>query len=180
MVSASGSGRHGGRRSGRAWLVPIGVVASGLVAAAVLPLAASAASAPKATSSRVVEEAKRAKLGTILVTTRGMTLYHYTLDKGGKAECTGECAVAWPPLVLPAGVRIPTGGSGVTGLGTVRDPDGKLQVTWHGEPLYRFAGDKKAGSANGEGLLGRWFVVKPAATKATTSKPVSTGSGRGY
>jgi predicted lipoprotein with Yx(FWY)xxD motif len=157
----------------------IGIATGALAAAAILPVAASASAAPRAKSALMVKVASNANLGKILVTTSGMTLYRYTLDKAGKVACTGKCAVAWPPLLLPSGVTTPTGGPGVTGLGTVKDPDGKLQVTDHGEPLYRFVGDKKAGNTNGQGLGGTWFVVSAKSAKTTSSSSTS-GSGYGY
>ena len=38
--------------------------------------------------------------GTVLASSRGLTLYYYGEDKpgSGKSECTGSCAAAWPPL----------------------------------------------------------------------------------
>ena len=46
-------------------------------------------------------------------------------------------------------------------MATVRRPDGgKLQLTYDGHPLYRYAGDRSKADANGEGVGGQWFVVK--------------------
>ena len=53
------------------------------------------------------------RLGTVLASSRGLTLYYYAEDKpgSGKSVCTGGCASAWPPLAAPvhapAGVRLP-------------------------------------------------------------------------
>ena len=47
-------------------------------------------------------------------------------------------------------------------VATVKRPDGgKLQLTYDGHPLYRYAGDQSKADANGEGVGGQWFVVKP-------------------
>jgi predicted lipoprotein with Yx(FWY)xxD motif len=34
-----------------------------------------------------------------------------------------------------------------------------VQVTYFGDPLYRYSGDTKAGDGNGEDLGGSWFLV---------------------
>jgi predicted lipoprotein with Yx(FWY)xxD motif len=92
-----------------------------------------------------------------------MTLYHFTLDKGRKLACKGSCLKFWPPLLLKRGAK-PTAGTGVAKakVGTIRRPDGRLQVTYAGFPLYRYVGDVKRGDAKGQGVQKAWFVVTPA------------------
>jgi predicted lipoprotein with Yx(FWY)xxD motif len=96
---------------------------------------------------------------TILTDSKGMTLYYFTPDKGGKVTCTGGCLAVWPPLISDA----PTAGSGVTGsLTTVANPDGKgTQVVYNGWPLYYYVKDTKPGDTTGENVGGKWFVVPP-------------------
>lgn len=103
------------------------------------------------------------KSTTILVGENGMTLYYYTPDKGtGKVTCTGACLQAWPPLLLPTGVDKPVGETGVTGtLGTVASPNGGMQVTYNGWPLYFWQKDTKPGDTTGQNVGGKWFVVPP-------------------
>ena len=62
--------------------------------------------------------------------------------------------------MITAGAK-PVAGAGVTAakLGTVKRPDGKIQVTYNGLPLYLFAGDSKAGDVKGQGVGGIWHVV---------------------
>jgi predicted lipoprotein with Yx(FWY)xxD motif len=92
-----------------------------------------------------------------------MTVYHLTAEKGRKLVCTGSCTKLWPPLVLTLGAR-PQAAAGVarSKLGTIRRPDGRLQVTYAGFPLYRFAADLKPGQANGEGVEKLWFALNPS------------------
>src|SRR5437899_1361087 len=60
-------------------------------------------------------------IGTALVDSKGDTLYYLKSEMSGKINCTGSCASAWPPDLLPAGTKSPTAGAGVTGkLGTIK------------------------------------------------------------
>jgi predicted lipoprotein with Yx(FWY)xxD motif len=106
-----------------------------------------------------VNAAKRGKLGTILVTGKGFTLYHDVLDTKKHWNCTGSCLRTWIPLALPKGVKAPIAGKGVTGLGAIRRPNREMQVTDHGMPLYLYIRDKHPGSTAGQGVR-HFFVVK--------------------
>lgn len=97
---------------------------------------------------------------TVLTDTAGRTLYYFTPDKGGLITCTGGCARAWPPLVVPSMAGMPQLPTGVSGtVGWVTSPDGGMQITLNGWPLYRYAGDTSPGQANGEGSGNKWFVA---------------------
>jgi hypothetical protein len=79
------------------------------------------------------------------------------------------------------GTAKPTAGPGVTGskLGTIRRPDGGLQVTYNGLALYRYAPDHRAGDAKGQGLEREWYAIAPTGRivtrkQATSTPPVST------
>jgi predicted lipoprotein with Yx(FWY)xxD motif len=124
---------------------------------------------------------KTSPYGKVLVSANGHTLYLFKHDKTTKSTCSGKCAVNWPPLLTK--VAKPTAGSGVDAalIGTTRRADGKLQVTYHGHPLYWFLLDKKAGQMNGEGVNffgGAWYVVN-AKGAAVTSKSAGAGGGGG-
>jgi predicted lipoprotein with Yx(FWY)xxD motif len=131
---------------------------------------ASSAAAPSSAAAAVVKTATATVAGkseTILTDAKGMTLYYYAPDKGGKVTCTGGCAAAWPPLMLPAGTTKPTA-TGLTGtLGTVSSPTGGMQVTYNGWPLYGWIKDKAPGDTTGQGVGGNWFVVTPDTPSAT-------------
>ena len=100
---------------------------------------------------------------TVLVDQGGMTLYHFTKEKGRRVLCTGGCTSVWPPLLVGTGLK-PLAGLGIKALrlGTIRRPDGKLQVTYMGFPLYRFSGDTKPGDAKGNGFGNVWFALGPS------------------
>ena len=86
----------------------------------------------------------------MVVSSKNVTLYHNTQENSGQIVCTGQCASAWPPLLLPSGVSAPTG-NGLSGkLGTITRPDGNVQVTFNGFPLYTYSGDSGPGQSNGQ------------------------------
>ena len=62
-------------------------------------------------------------------------------------------------------------GPGITAskLGTVKRPDGKVQVTYNGLTLYRYSKDAKAGDANGQGTGKLWYAITPAGKITKTS-----------
>lgn len=127
---------------------------------------ASTTPTPAPTPTPVVKTASATVDGqsqTILVGENGMTVYRYTPDKGtGKVNCVGACLTNWPPLLLPSGVDKPTGEKGVTGaLSTVASPNGGMQVTYNGWPLYFFVKDTAPGNTTGQNVSGKWFVVTP-------------------
>jgi predicted lipoprotein with Yx(FWY)xxD motif len=151
----------------------------------------AAASAQPATqtsgsSSGAVVKAASSSLGTILVNSQGMTLYHLSGEQDGKFICTGSaCLGVWHPLIAPSSS---TPGGEVGSLGTVKRPEGTLQVTYKGAPLYTFAQDKQAGETNGQGIkdVGTWSAVTtssgsaPAASTGSSSeKEESSGGGGG-
>jgi len=138
---------------------PLRLPAIGTLLALFLLVAVGAPQALATKSSkRVAAEAENATLGkTVLTTTKGRTLYSLSVEKNGKFICTGSCLSVWHPLMVPAGVR-PTG---PVKLSTIERPEGGIQVTYKGRPLYRFGGDTKSGQANGEGIkdVGTWHAA---------------------
>src|SRR5712691_5351314 len=133
-----------------------------------------------AASTATVKATHNAQLGTIVVSPSGLTLYHLTGETHGSIKCTGTCATFWPPLLL-SGAAKPQAGAGITAskLATVKRPDGHLQVTYNGMPLYRYALDTKAGQTRGEalpgqGVPGTWNAVTPAGTIVKPAAATST------
>lgn len=142
------------------------------------PQESGATSAPATTGQgsggATVAAAKVGTLGTVLVDSRGFTLYHLEGETATKITCTGSCEQAWPPLEASGE---PTAGDGASGeLGTAERPDGSMQVTYDGLPLYTFTGDTAPGQANGQGVQNVWFALTPAGENATGDGM----SGRGY
>jgi predicted lipoprotein with Yx(FWY)xxD motif len=96
-------------------------------------------------------------LGEILVDADGMTLYFLLTDTAGATTCVDSCAQAWPPLVVTS-VSVATS-LNASDFSLVARPDGTQQLAMGGRPLYRFAGDTKAGDTTGQGLNSVWYVA---------------------
>src|SRR5579864_345464 len=117
--------------------------------AIIAAVAASIALAGRTGAAAQVHLAKT-KLGTIVVDSKGITLYDFVKDKGTTSVCYGACAALWPPLLTQGK---PVAGPGVKAslLGTTKRKDGKLEVTYGGHPLYYFVTDRKPGQTTGQG-----------------------------
>ncbi|WP_328420564.1 SCO0930 family lipoprotein [Streptomyces sp. NBC_00443] len=108
------------------------------------------------------------KLGEIVIDKNGHTVYRFMKDSPWpmKTACTGECLEKWP-VIAPVDAEDTEGidlkGSGPRGQGYVvfDRPDGIKQQTIDCVPIYTFAGDKKPGDTNGQGVGGTWFAIRP-------------------
>ena len=122
-----------------------------------------------------VLKAGKAGSAKVLTNAKGFTLYWFAPDTSTTSKCTGSCAHYWPPVPGPA-----SAGPGVKGtLGTIKRPDGSVQATYNGHPLYTYIADTAPGQAKGNGTNlsgGVWHDI----TLAGKSKPGSGGGGGGY
>ncbi|MGN6160641.1 MAG: COG4315 family predicted lipoprotein [Marmoricola sp.] len=103
-------------------------------------------------------------LGTFLTADEGRSVYLWEGDHGTTSNCTGACASVWSP-VTTEGAPKAEGSAVASDLGTTKRSDGKTQVTYHGHPLYYYAGDSSKGQTTGEGNNGfgaKWYLVKPS------------------
>jgi predicted lipoprotein with Yx(FWY)xxD motif len=138
-------------------------------------------STPPATSSSAASATvgvANSGLGSILVDSRGRTLYLWQADTGAKSTCSGACAAAWPPLLTTGA---PTAGNGAKAslLGTTKRSDGTEQVTYNQHPLYLFTGDTASGQTTGQGSAGfgaRWYVLSPGGDPITGSASTNGSS----
>jgi len=121
-----------------------------------------------------------AKIGgaTVLTNAKGFTLYSFAPDTSTKSNCNGTCAQNWPPVKGPATA------AGVKGtFGTIKRPDGSIQATFDGHPLYTFVGDTAPGQAKGNGLNaagGVWHEVTTSGSAPAGSSSSGSGGGYGY
>ena len=122
----------------------------------------SVALAPPGSQVIIVQ---RSAIGFVLALANGQVVYTNTKDtKGGTPTCTGSCASLWPPVTGNPVASSATKGLGT--LGTVSDGSGAKQITYNGMPLYIYKG-AKALSTSGNGMDGRWHVIKMSASNIT-------------
>jgi predicted lipoprotein with Yx(FWY)xxD motif len=94
--------------------------------------------------------------GKVLTDGKGMTLYTFDKDSGGKSACNGPCAGNWPPLMAAASDKAEGGYT------VIKRDDGSMQWAYKGKPLYTWKNDKKAGDITGDGFLnGAWHIAQP-------------------
>lgn len=106
-------------------------------------------------SAQMLKTADTSK-GKTLVDSKGMTLYTFDKDAGGKSMCNGPCTENWPALVAADDAK-PTADMTIV----VRD-DGKKMWAYKGKPLYTFKKDTAPGETNGDGFLnGAWHMATP-------------------
>jgi predicted lipoprotein with Yx(FWY)xxD motif len=144
------------------------------------PAPAAAAPAPAAGNKATVTAATT-KLGQVLVNAQGMTLYTFDPENAGGVKCLTGCVDNWPPDLVASGGSAPSAGAGVTvTLATITRPDGGVQVSAGGHPLYMFSGDKAPGDTNGNGIGGKWHVATPSGSAATAGTPTTSSGGYRY
>ena len=129
----------------------------------ITPPATSATPSQAATGNLTLGIDSTSTLGSYLIATNGMTLYTYAPDGQNTSNCTGSCASAWPPYIVSSSSDLQNLEAGVVGTvnSITRSDSGAMQVTYNGHPLYFFKNDVNPGDANGQGVGGVWFVVKP-------------------
>ena len=120
--------------------------------AALVALSAAAAQAQVAIDGAPLTKVEVAGQ-TILADVNGLTAYTFDIDKPNKSNCSGNCAVVWPPIVVESGTQV------AAPFGTITRADGSLQLTWNEQPIYLFQNDKKPGDILGDGLQGVWHII---------------------
>jgi predicted lipoprotein with Yx(FWY)xxD motif len=127
--------------------------------------------ADKRKGSHVIElnATENAQIGTYISDGAGRTLYRFDLDKKKKSTCNGDCAIAWPPLLIKSPGKIYPKGIDPKLISYIERADHSCQVAIAGRPVYYFVGDNKPGDINGQGINGKWFAVGPTGAR---TKPI--------
>ena len=146
------------RRRRRRWLLALAAAVLVVVAGTGWALRLAEPPGSRAGAMTTVLETDEVGGVTVLTDAEGYTLYWFGPDNPTRSACEASCARTWPPVTAPA-----VGGARVTGtLGAIARPDGSLQATWNGHPLYTTTADKLPGQAKGNGVWdsgGQWHEV---------------------
>jgi predicted lipoprotein with Yx(FWY)xxD motif len=153
------------------------LVTAALALGAVSATALSAGTAGAASGKQVTVSVMTIGNNKVLIA-NGKPLY---VLKPSAVSCGSGCLKVWPALTLPAGVSSATGGKGVQSakLGTTAGPNGLMQVTYAGQPVYSFRDDHVRGKVKGNitDKWGKWTDV--VVGKSSTGSAGSSGSSGG-
>jgi predicted lipoprotein with Yx(FWY)xxD motif len=158
-------------------VLAIALAAAGVAAAAAVThqsVASNSATAGKVTLHKT-------KIGNVLATNSGRTLYLFMKDKNNMSACYGHCATFWPPLMKKGKVSAAAGVKAKL-LGTTMRKNGKLQVTYKGHPLYLFKLDHGAGQVAGQRqdfFGGIWYALSASGGANKKAPPAGGGTTTG-
>jgi predicted lipoprotein with Yx(FWY)xxD motif len=133
------------------------------------------ASAAPAATRHVTLKAERVSAlhATVLAAPNGRTLYRLKPETTRHLLCkSASCLSIWHPLTVSSKatqVRLP---QGLAGHAHLFKRGRRFQVTLGADPLYTYAGDSRAGQANGRGIHsfgGTWLTF--TVTKDPSSSP---------
>ena len=122
----------------------------GLVSLSGLPVVTP----PVVAQTLIVQSITDSRGDDIMTDEHWRTLYTYDLDYHDQPTCLDECAALWPPFEA---ARDALGGGG---FAIVRRPDGKLQWSYGGNPLYYYSKDKQKFDIRGDGVGGVWHYAR--------------------
>lgn len=113
------------------------------------------------TASTALVGVRRSRDSGLLVGPTGLSLYTFAKDAGGRSNCSGPCIESWPPLTVQPGDQATADDQASGALGVFTRPDDRRQqLTYNGQPLYYFSGDKVPGDTRGDGVGGVWSLAK--------------------
>lgn len=150
--------RKGVRLTGA--LAALAVLGSTLAACSSPPAKSGSTPGTTAPLKAAVLYAHDSNIGTVLVVGYGSIVYATTAESKNHVSCTGACTKTWLPIAT-SGKPVNGGGLERKLMGTVTRPDGSLQATYAGHPLYVYRGQKTGLLANAQGSGGVWFAVLP-------------------
>lgn len=125
-------------------------------------------------------------IGGYLTDAAGRALYVFGADLAGDCEalpissCDADCLLSWPIFHVDSPLLGP--GLEQTAFGSFARPDGRVQTTYYGWPLYYYANDSEPGdvTGHGSGVWGLAQVVLPnvVVRKVGMDRFLADGAGR--
>ena len=105
--------------------------------------------------------------GPMLYSAEGQAIYLFDREDSPRAQCYGDCAEEWPPVLTDGD---PAAGHGVRPglLDTTKRRGGSTQLTYAGHPLYFYAneGPHEVLCHDFFEFGGTWYVVQPSGEPA--------------
>lgn len=151
------------------------VVAVALIASACSSSGSGPSAGGGSPAKAVTIESHSGPMGTFLTDSSGKSLYMFAKDSATKSNCSGLCAIYWPPLT-DAGAVHASGSASNSKISTITRSDGSKQVVYAGHPLYYYKGDTSAGQTTGQGSSkfgAKWWLLAPS------GHPITSSSGSG-
>jgi predicted lipoprotein with Yx(FWY)xxD motif len=141
----------------RSWIVnrasAVSALAVGFIGAcAVIPADSATAAISARARTRTVLTSYSGSWGRqVVVKMKGQRLSLYVFSRDhGKSTCYGRCQKVWYPLHADGRIVVAVGSHiSADEVGTVRRKNGSLQVTYYGQPLYRYYKDARTGQLHG-------------------------------
>ena len=103
-------------------------------------------------------------------------------DTPTQTACLNDgCVFQWPPLIK----RARSGSARALDpslVGTLRRPDGSIQISYGGHPLYTYNLDVSPGMVTGQAIDqdgGLWYVLNAKGKQITTSFAVTPANANG-
>ena len=110
-------------------------------------------------------------VGVYLADATGRAVYVLDDPKGPKVACTGTCVTEFKPVTGTATAAAGAKGLKADLIGVTTLPDGTVQVTYAGKPLYYANADTSAGAISEQGMkMGKTtsYLVSPSGKQITS------------
>ncbi len=165
-----------------AHIVPAALVGLALLLSACGNSGVTTLSSPPTTDPSLTLTLQHSPVGQILATGGGDTLYDFVPDTPTHSACLNDgCVLQWPPLLKSGPVQL---GKGLDAslVGTLRRPDGSIQLSYGGHPLYTYNLDVTPGMVTGQAIDqdgGLWYVVNARGQQITTAFSVTSPNANG-
>jgi predicted lipoprotein with Yx(FWY)xxD motif len=107
-------------------------------------------------------------LGVVATDGAGHLLYRSDADSATPptSRCTDACTATWKPMLLPSGQQFEALGVDKAKVGQLTRPDGSVQLTLAGWPLYYNESDSTGLADTGHNGQDGWSVITPTGAKA--------------
>jgi predicted lipoprotein with Yx(FWY)xxD motif len=104
--------------------------------------------------------AYHASQGEVVGSIARVVAYTDDSEHAGHFVCTSaSCTATWRPWLTDGGKVVASSGVQQSLIGSVKRPDGEIQMTYGSHPLYLYAHTQHAVQANAQGAGGVWYVV---------------------